>query len=180
MDYFFHDIISEYNSSTSDLLSDGYSIQSTSSMSSDSSDSWSKSLLGVFKFLPFFKPCSMIKLCFMYTNLAARSLVNLFLRAVWTIPYVEKLRSVDADVGLHSSIATAIDDNLAELQIPFHHVIGLILVPSVRVFKLSQTNGFDHNSLLCIMAAVDSEYYFITIDVGAYGREGDSTTFKNF
>jgi len=45
----------------------------------------------------------------MYTSLDAQSLVNLFLLAVWTILYVEKLRSVDADVGEHSSIATAIE-----------------------------------------------------------------------
>lgn len=33
---------------------------------------------------------------------------------------------------------------------------------------------------IVLMAVVDAEYCFISIDVGAYGKEGDSTIFKNY
>lgn len=68
------------------------------------------------------------------------------------------------------------------LKTNFPNCLGAIDGKHIRCINPHNAGSIYYNykkffSIL-LMAVVDSEYCFVVIDVGAYGREGDSTVFK--
>lgn len=64
----------------------------------------------------------------------------------------------------------------------FPNCIGAVDGKHIRCVNPKNAGSMFYNYKKCfsiiLMGVVDAEYCFSTIDVGAYGREGDSTVFK--
>ncbi|XP_029342138.1 uncharacterized protein LOC115033537 [Acyrthosiphon pisum] len=64
----------------------------------------------------------------------------------------------------------------------FPNCLGAVDGKHIRIIspQLSGTDFFNYKKFFSIvlMVLVDSNYCFLTVDVGAYGREGDSNIFK--
>lgn len=65
----------------------------------------------------------------------------------------------------------------------YPHCIGAVDGKHVRLQCPPNTGSLYYNfkkfNSIVLMAVCDAKYYFPAIDVGAYGREGDSSIFKN-
>lgn len=65
----------------------------------------------------------------------------------------------------------------------YPHCIGAVDGKHVRLQCPPNTGSLYYNfkkfNSIVLMAVCDAKYYFTAIDVGAYGREGDSSIFKN-
>lgn len=70
-----------------------------------------------------------------------------------------------------------------EKQANFPHCIGAVDGKHIRIIKPtgtgSQHYNYKHFFSIVLLAVVDSDYKFIYVDVGSFGKDSDSTIFKN-
>lgn len=67
-----------------------------------------------------------------------------------------------------------------EMNANFHLCLGVIDGKYIRIKKPKNRDSmflnYKHYFSIVIITVVDTNYYFITIDVGTYGKECDSAT----
>jgi len=65
----------------------------------------------------------------------------------------------------------------------FPHIVGAIDGKHIRIIKPEDSGSlyynYKHFFSILLLALCDSDYNFLFIDVGAYGKSSDSTIFKN-
>jgi len=70
-----------------------------------------------------------------------------------------------------------------EKQANFPHCIGAVDGKHIRIIKPTGTGSQHYNYKnffsIVLLAVVDSDYKFIYVDVGSFGKDSDSTIFKN-
>jgi hypothetical protein len=105
-----------------------------------------------------------------------RKIVEDVCTAIWDIMRAECFPELTTEAWL--SIAEGFQQ-----RANFPHVIGAIDGKHVRVYKPSLTGSlyynYKHFFSILLLAICDSNYKFIFIDVGAYGKCSDSTVFQN-
>ncbi|XP_045457226.1 uncharacterized protein LOC123667320 [Melitaea cinxia] len=69
-----------------------------------------------------------------------------------------------------------------ETNANFPHCLGAIDGKHIRIIKPEESGSmffnYKHYLSIVLMAVVDTNYNFVFIDVGAYGKECDSAVFK--
>lgn len=109
-----------------------------------------------------------------------KSTINTIIRetcqALWTILQPEEMPEPNNNKWLDIA-------NKFYMKTNFPNLVGAVDGKHIRCInpKNSGTMFFNYKKYFSIllMAVVDSEYCFVSIDVGAYGRESDSTVFKD-
>lgn len=103
-------------------------------------------------------------------------IVNSVCTAIWVVlkeecipqPTTEKLKEIAEDY---------------EKRANFPHCIGSVDGKHVRVIKPQNSGSLYFNYKeyfsLVLMAVTDSQYRFVYVDVGSYGKDGDPTIFSN-
>ncbi|XP_052744688.1 uncharacterized protein LOC128199405 [Bicyclus anynana] len=97
-------------------------------------------------------------------------------QAIWK--YVRPLYIEEITVEKLQNIALDFD-----LKANFPHCFGAIDGKHIRLIKPDKSGSLFYNYKkyfsIVLLAVVDSNYKFVFVDVGAYGKESDSTIFRN-